>query len=67
MDVGKVLACHQVHSHSGQNPIVESDQSWPEYNPSKGAERVHRKMVLCTECENSQIYQKQLNLFIQIN
>lgn len=39
LDIGKVLACHQVHSHSGQNPIVESDQSWPEYNPSKVAER----------------------------
>lgn len=38
LDKGKVLACHQVHSHSEPNPIVESDQSWPEYNPTKVAE-----------------------------
>jgi len=64
--MGKVLACHQIHSHSGHNPIVESDQSWPEYNPSKVAERAPSQNGFM-QSETGQIHQKQLNLFIQIN
>ncbi len=52
-DLGKekALACHQVHNTIPelQNPFVESNQYWAEYNPTKVAERAHHKMVLCTE------------------